>query len=182
MPDTVSDPKQAPLKSAMPPINKLNHFAWRCRDAEETRHFYEDILGLPLAHTIEADNVPSTGEYSPYMHLFFRMADGSCIAFFDLGDGGEYTPDPGTPLWVNHFAMEVADYDHVLAYAKLLKDNNIPYIGPTDHGFIRSIYFFDPNDLRLEITCRMETSAEAKAAADKAHDHLKSWLAAHPKD
>ena len=31
------------------PIHGLHHFAWRCRDAEETRHFYEDLLGLPLA-------------------------------------------------------------------------------------------------------------------------------------
>ena len=30
------------------PIHGLHHFAYRCRDAEETRHFYEDILGLPL--------------------------------------------------------------------------------------------------------------------------------------
>ena len=30
------------------PVLGLHHFAYRCRDAEETRHFYEDILGLPL--------------------------------------------------------------------------------------------------------------------------------------
>ncbi|MBT5456011.1 MAG: VOC family protein, partial [Rhodospirillaceae bacterium] len=166
MPDTVSDPKQAPLKSAMPPINKLNHFAWRCRDAEETRHFYEDILGLPLAHTIEADNVPSTGEYAPYFHLFFQMTDGSFIAFFDLADGKGYSPHPDNPRWVNHFAMEVDSYDDLLAAKARLDEAGVALIGPTDHGFIRSIYFFDPNDLRLEITCRMETSAEAKAAAD----------------
>ena len=27
------------------PIEQLHHYAYRCRDAEETRHFYEDILG-----------------------------------------------------------------------------------------------------------------------------------------
>ena len=182
MPDDI---KAAPAPTAgndtLPSITGLNHFAWRCRDAEETRHFYEDILGLPLVHTIALDHVPSTGEYSPYMHLFFRMTDGSCIAFFDLGDGGTYTPDPGTPLWVNHFAMEVADYDDVLAFAKRLEDHGIDYIGPTDHGFIRSIYFFDPNNLRLEITCKMATEAESAAHKDRAHDHLKQWLADHKK-
>ncbi len=60
--------------------------AWRCRDAEETRHFYEDILGLPLVHLVQADNVPSTGEYCPYVHIFLRLRDGSHLAFFDLGD------------------------------------------------------------------------------------------------
>ncbi|MCA3217064.1 MAG: VOC family protein, partial [Burkholderiales bacterium] len=57
------------------PIHGLHHFAYRCRDAEETRHFYEDILGLPLWHIIQSDHVPSTGEYCPYTHIFFRMTD-----------------------------------------------------------------------------------------------------------
>ena len=163
------------LKAAMPAITKLNHFAWHCRDAEETRHFYEDILGLPLAHTIELDRVPSTGEYAPYVHLFFKMADGSCIAFFDLADGKGYTPHPDNPRWVNHFAMEVASYDDLLAAKARLDEAGVEPIGPTDHGFIRSIYFFDPNGLRLEITCRMATAEETKASADRAHDHLKRW-------
>ena len=58
------------------PVLGLHHFAWRCRDAEETRHFYEDILGMPLVHLIHKDTVPSTGEYCPYVHIFFRMHDG----------------------------------------------------------------------------------------------------------
>ena len=182
MPDDIkAAPAPTAGNDAVPSITGLNHFAWRCRDAEETRHFYEDILGLPLVHTIALDHVPSTGEYSPYMHLFFRMTDGSCIAFFDLGDGGTYKPDPGTPLWVNHFAMEVADYDDVLAFAKRLKDHGIEHIGPTDHGFIRSIYFFDPNNLRLEITCSMATETESAAYEDRAHAHLQQWLADHKK-
>ena len=159
MPDDIKTaPAPTDAGDTVPAITGLNHFAWRCRDAE-------DILGLPLVHTIALDHVPSTGEYSPYMHLFFQMTDGSCIAFFDLGDGGNYTPDPGTPLWVNHFAMEVADYDHVLAFARRLKDHGIDYIGPTDHGFIRSIYFFDPNNLRLEITCNMATDPSRRASS-----------------
>lgn len=61
--------------AAPPPVRGLHHFAWRCRDSEETRHFYEDLLGLPLAHVIKADHVPSTGEYCPYVHIFFQMRD-----------------------------------------------------------------------------------------------------------
>ena len=80
--------KPAVAKQAFPdtaPIHGLHHFAYRCKDAEETRQFYEDILGLPLYHIIQSDHVPSTGEFCPYTHIFFRMRDGSCIAFFDLG-------------------------------------------------------------------------------------------------
>ena len=80
-----------------PPIQGLHHYAYRAKDAEETRHFYEDILGLPLYHIIQSDHVPSTGEYCPYTHFFFRLGDGSYIAFFDLGDDEAALPSPNTP-------------------------------------------------------------------------------------
>jgi glyoxylase I family protein len=92
---------------APPPIQQLHHYAYRARDAEETRHFYEDILGLPMYHIIQSDHVPSTGEYCPYTHFFFRLQDGSFIAFFDLGDDEAALPSPNTPQWVNHIAFRV---------------------------------------------------------------------------
>ena len=88
-------------------IQQLHHYAYKARDAEETRHFYEDILGLPLYHIIQSDYVPSTGEYCPYTHFFFRLQDGSFIAFFDLGDDVKPLPSPNTPLWVNHISFRV---------------------------------------------------------------------------
>ena len=109
------------------------------------------------------------------------MKDGSCIAFFDMADGKGYTPHPDNPRWINHFAMEVDSYDEVLAAKARLDEAGIPLVGPTDHGFIRSIYFFDPNNLRLEITCRMATAEESKGSADRAHDHLKRWQKKHAK-
>ena len=86
------------------PIEGLHHWAYRCRDAEETRHFYEDILGLPLIHFIRADNyVGTTGDHvDVYCHLFFEMADKSCVAFFDLGDDVISEPSANTPRWCNH--------------------------------------------------------------------------------
>ena len=89
--------KTAGALPAPAPIQQLHHFAYRAKDAEETRHFYEDILGLPLYHIIQSDHVPSTGEYCPYTHFFFRLQDGSFIAFFDLGDDEAAEPSPNTP-------------------------------------------------------------------------------------
>ena len=97
------------------PIRGLHHYAYRCRDCEETRAFYEDVLGLPLVHVIRADVVPSTGEHCPYVHVFFRMADGSHLAFFDLGDNVAAEPSPNTPAWVNHIALRV---DSIAALAR----------------------------------------------------------------
>lgn len=117
-------------------IQSLNHFAWRCRDAEETRHFYEDLLGLPLAHVIRADHVPSTGEYCPYTHIFFRMADGSFVAFFDLGDDQVAQPSPNTPAWVNHIALQAADRTALLAAKARLEAAGVEVLGVTDHHII----------------------------------------------
>lgn len=80
----MTPPSLRPAASTLPPpapVQQLHHYAYRAKDAEETRHFYEDILGLPLYHIIQSDYVPSTGEYCPYTHFFFRLQDGSFIAF-----------------------------------------------------------------------------------------------------
>jgi catechol 2,3-dioxygenase-like lactoylglutathione lyase family enzyme len=158
-------------------IQRLNHFAWRCRDAEETRAFYEDILGLPLYHVIRADNVPSTGEYCPYTHIFFRMADGSFMAFFDLGDDVVAEPSPNTPAWVNHIALQVPDRASLLAAKARLEAAGIEVLGITDHHIIESIYFFDPNGFRVELTTWVvDEDHMARAAAD-AHAALNAWTA-----
>jgi glyoxylase I family protein len=159
----------------MVPIDGLHHFAYRCRDAEETRHFYEDILGLPLVHLVRADKVPSTGEDCPFVHIFFRMADGSHIAFFDLGDDVKAEPSPNTPTWVNHLALEVADQDHLRRAKEKLEASGIPVLGVTDHHFIESIYFFDPNGIRLELTTDTGMTDYKAQKLASAHAELASW-------
>lgn len=153
-------------------VQSLNHFAWRCKDAEETRHFYEDVLGMPLAHVIRADHVPSTGEYCPYTHIFFRMADGSFMAFFDLGDDVAALPSPNTPAWVNHIALQVADRAALEAAKARLEAAGVEVLGITDHEIIESIYFFDPNGFRVELT----TWQVDQAYMDRAQQHARAML------
>ena len=157
------------------PIAGLHHFAWRCVDCEETRHFYEDLLGLPLVHVIKADIVPSTGEYCPYVHIFFRMGDGSYIAFFDLGDDVKALPSPNTPDWVNHIALRVGSVDALRSAKQRLEAAGVPVLGITDHHIINSIYFFDPNGIRVELTTPTVTDAEMERLADVAHADLETW-------
>lgn len=163
--------------SNIAPIRGLHHFAWRCRDAEETRKFYEDLLGLPLVHVLRADRVPSTGEECPYVHLFFQMKDGSCIAFFDLGDNTAAAPSPNTPAWVNHIALRMDTVDAVAAAKQRLEDAGVDVIGITDHGFVKSIYFFDPNGFRVELTTETQSKKEAADVKARAHDALNTWTA-----
>src|SRR5205085_5570468 len=61
----------------------LNHAAWVTPDAAVTAEFYTRIMGMDLVSTVIEDTSPSTGLQIPYFHLFFRMADGSTLAFFE---------------------------------------------------------------------------------------------------
>ena len=63
-------------------IKQLHHVAYRCKDAKQTVDFYAGVLGLEYSMALAEDRVPSTGEEAPYMHIFFRMDDGSFVAFF----------------------------------------------------------------------------------------------------
>ncbi len=158
------------------PIRGLHHFAYRCRDAEETRRFYEDLLGLPLTHIVRADHVPSTGEFNPYVHLFFEMTDGSSVAFFDLGDNQASEPSPNTPRWCNHLALKVDSSEAVRqAHARLVAAG-VDVIGPVDHdGFVLSIYFFDPNGVRLELTTNTCDDAQLAAYRAEARARCDAW-------
>ena len=157
------------------PINGLHHFAYRCRDAEETRHFYEDILGLPLFHYIQKDVVPSTGEYCPYVHIFFRMTDGSCLAFFDLGDDVMPEPSPNTPAWVNHIALRVDTVEQLESMKERLEAHGIEVLGVTDHRIFKSIYFFDPNGIRLELCAQLASNSQMFSEQKGIHEKIAAW-------
>ena len=159
------------------PIQQLHHYAYRARDAEETRHFYEDILGLPLYHIIQSDYVPSTGEYCPYTHFFFRLQDGSFIAFFDLGDDQTTLPSPNTPLWVNHIAFRLDSLAELDTMKARLQAHGVDVIGVTDHHVFKSIYFFDPNGVRLELSAQVADEFQMLQESKTARARLDEWTA-----
>lgn len=123
------------------PIHVLHPFACRCRNGEETRRFYEDLLGLPLVHVIRADTVYSAGAHSPCVSLFGRLGDDTAAA-----------PSPNTPGWVGHVVPRVGSLAELPAAQQRLHVAGVEVIGPTDHRIIRSTCFFDPSGLRLELT------------------------------
>jgi len=170
----------APALSDLPApaaIHQLHHCAYRAKDAEETRHFYEDILGLPLYHIIQSDVVPSTGEYCPYTHFFFRLRDGSFIAFFDLGDDQAALPSPNTPMWVNHISFRVDNRAHLEVMKERLQAHGVAVLGITDHHIFESIYFFDPNGVRLELTAQRADEFQMLQESKTVHARLSEWTA-----
>ena len=155
-------------------VQRLNHVAYRCRDAKETTEFYRDVLGLTHAHTIVQDRVPSTQEYAPHAHVFFEMADGSWVAFFDVGTE-QHVMQEADPDWAQHLALEVADLDELEEARGRLVDRGIDVLGPVDHGFIHSIYFYDPNGHRLELAARTHRPADLERFAAEAGDLVEEW-------
>lgn len=155
-------------------VQKLNHVAYRCNDAHETATFYTEVLGLPLRHTIVQDYVPSTRANEPHAHIFFEMADGSWVAFFDIA-GEDQVDQEGNPDWAQHLALEVSSLDELEAARLRMVERGIDVLGPVDHGFIQSIYFYDPSGHRLELTCRTLDDADLDRYASEAWDLLDDW-------
>ena len=134
-------------------IEKIHHVAYRCRDAKETVEWYRRMLNMDFVLAIAEDQVPSTKEPDPYMHIFLDAGDGNVLAFFELPTKPEMGRDPNTPPWVQHIAFKVKDRATLEAYRVHLEKNGVPVLGVTDHGAFHSIYFFDPNGHRIELAC-----------------------------
>lgn len=153
---------------------KLHHAAYRCDDAGATVAFYTDVLGLKFTHVMGDDHVPSTKAYDPHIHLFFELADGSCIAFFEVPKAPEEGRNRND--WVQHFAIEVDSMDTLLAAKSRIEAKGIKVLGPTDHeGFMQSIYFRDPSGHRLELTVNTATPEMVAEAHRDARMLLDRW-------
>lgn len=155
-------------------IKGLHHNAYRCRDSEITRRFYEDFLGLPLTGTLEISET-KTGRKTHTLHTFYRMQDGSFLAFFEAPDMRfDFKPQHDFDL---HIALEVDRATLALMFARG-KAAGMETRGVADHGFIDSIYFRDPNGYVIELTCKREGHDEAMdPARNGARARLDAWQA-----
>lgn len=160
---------------------KLHHAAFRCTDARATVDFYTKVLGLKFSHAMGEDHVPSTGQYSPHIHIFLEMEDGSSIAFFECPNDPGDIKDRESPGWIQHFAFEVENVETLLRARQELESKGIEVVGPTNHDdFILSIYFFDPSGHRLELTARTcHDPARMQAFVDEAPKVLALWEKTH---
>jgi catechol 2,3-dioxygenase-like lactoylglutathione lyase family enzyme len=156
-------------------IRKLHHNAYRCRDSEETRAFYEDFLGLQLAGTLEIKET-KTGRATQVLHTFYRLDDGSHLAFFEAPDMPfEFKAQHDYDL---HIALEV---DAAVLPTMLAKGRaaGIESRGVSDHGFIDSIYFRDPNGYVIELCAkRPNHDTMMNPATNGAREKLQGWTAA----
>ena len=153
------------MTTDLPPtgIKGLHHNAYRCSDSEKTRQFYEDFLGLPLAHALHIQET-KTGRQEDALHSFFRLDDGSFLAFFEVPERPfEFKDQHDFDL---HIALEV-EPEHLRQMYARGKEEGREVRGISDHKFIDSIYFRDPNGYVIELTAK-------KAGHEQAMDPAKS--------
>jgi hypothetical protein len=126
------------------------------------------------------DHVPSTGAYSPHIHIFFQLEDGSCIAFFECPKDPGNMKDLESPDWIQHFAFKVESMEVLLKAKQELMDKGIEVLGPTNHDdFISSIYFFDPSGHRLELTADTCDASMYPLFEEEAPKVLELWNETH---
>ncbi len=155
----------------MPFIKGLHHNAYRCRDTEETRQFYEDFLGLPLIEALVISET-KTGRQATVLHTFYEMDDGSCLAFFEAPDEPfEFKAQHDYDL---HIALTVPEE----TLAPMLEKGRAAGIesrGIAEHGFVRSIYFRDPNGYVIELCAPPAVADPTFFNTDDAHATVRVW-------
>jgi glyoxylase I family protein len=160
--------------------SRLHHNAYVVKNLEVTRHFYEDVLGMPLLATW-CEKTDLFGKERTYCHCFFGLADESALAFFQFAnedDQAEFGPEL-PPSGFRHIALKV---ETPLQNELIKKIEEAKLEGVThyilEHGYCRSLYIIDPDGLIVEF-CVDHPDVETINAdvLPIAHSELERWLA-----
>ena len=100
----------------MPIIDRIHHVAYRCKNAKQTVEWYQKYLDMNFILAIAENEVPSTKEPDPYMHIFLDAGNGNVLAFFELPTKAEMLSpaDANTPAWTQHLALKVDSVDTMM--------------------------------------------------------------------
>ncbi len=132
----------------MPSYNGVNHLAMVTGDMDMTIRFWRDLLGMRL--------VVGLGRKG-YRHYFFEISKTDMIAFFEWPDV-EKIPDKDHgmpvkgPVAFDHVSIGVESIDDLVELRNSLDAAGHWVSEIIDHGFIYSIYAFDPNHIPIEFS------------------------------
>jgi len=159
-------------------VRQLFHHAFRAKDSEATRHFYEDLVGMPLIASFVETRVPSTGAPTNYIHTYYGLGDGGALAFFQFAEDNE-SPSGFAPIssFDQHVALYMDSLESLREARARLEAAGVP-IREVDHGYCYSLYIHDPNGLQVELAVDVPNTEEIMAEARlTARATLDNWLA-----
>jgi catechol 2,3-dioxygenase-like lactoylglutathione lyase family enzyme len=139
----------------------IHHLALNTDDMRMTVDFYTKVVGMPLVHAMKVPAGLGTGPgnrgnppYERIRHYFFDMGNDSLLAFFEIPRGAEPKAKRDAIGGMQHVAFAVTPKGFA-ALQKRLRRNGVEFDGPIDilPGLV-SVYFFDPNGIRLEACCQ----------------------------
>lgn len=156
-------------------IRKIHHVAYRCKDAKETVAWYQANLGMKLVLAIAEDQVPSTHEPDPYMHIFLDAGGGNVLAFFEVPNSPPMGWDVNSPRWLQHIAFELDSMEELDEARAKLQANGIEVLGVTDHTIFKSIYFHDPSGHRLELAVNTGTPEMYRRLDEVKYQMIEEW-------
>lgn len=144
-------------------INGIHHLAFITNDMDKTIRFYRDLLGFTLTAGLGNEE---------FKHYFFRISETDSIAFFsyDHATPMEYKfhgVPTDKPLGFDHVSLGVNTQADLFTIKDKAEAAGLEVTGPVDHGFIWSIYFFDPNMIPLEISWQNMEIVKPPVLADK---------------
>ena len=133
-------------------FNGVNHLAMATGDMDKTIRFWRDLLGMRL--------VAGLGRKG-YRHYFFQISEDDLLAFFEWPGVEPATPkDHGRPVKgpfiFDHVSFGVSAEDELWELKDRLEAAGFPASDVIDHGFIHSIYAFDPNGIPIEFSHNVE--------------------------
>jgi catechol 2,3-dioxygenase-like lactoylglutathione lyase family enzyme len=140
----------------------IHHLALTTEDMKETTDFYVNILGMPLVHAMKVPEGVGTKDnrgnppYECIRHYFFDMGQDSLWAFFEIPKGVKKQTDRNDLGGLQHVAFAVSS-EQFKGIQDRLQERKLDFDGPVEIlPGIFSIYFYDPNDIRLEACCELE--------------------------
>jgi catechol 2,3-dioxygenase-like lactoylglutathione lyase family enzyme len=132
--------------------NGINHLAMATGDMDATIRFWRDLLGMRL--------IAGLGKPG-YRHYFFEISERDSIAFFEWS-GVEPVPEKehgrkvAGPFVFDHVSFGVDTKETLWEIKDRIDAAGLWVSEVIDHGFIYSIYTFDPNGIPIEFSWNIE--------------------------
>jgi catechol 2,3-dioxygenase-like lactoylglutathione lyase family enzyme len=156
-------------------LTRLHHMTYTSYDIAATRHFYEDLIGMPLTQTWVQN--PTVGPLAGrvYVQCFFSLADGGALAYSQ--DLGVARPENRARSGF-HIAFKCEAETIAAIRERLLADGYAPDdLRMRENEYCVSLYVTDPDGLTLEFAVDHDTIDDIVAWHAKwAHAELERWL------